>query len=194
MDFKKIEKTLSINNLKENETISISITQGKELNFAWGCMYEWGLPPGHYGRDILIRIAAEFSSKHWVLWSHSDDNSTPNHDAWIAHNINIDKFRFACSKDPIEDLKAAILSPIFKFIVLDGASNLNNTSLAFLHHKAKKLKKIIFIIQPFYLDSKRGSIWCKKRININHDIQKRVLQLKSIKGYEAFDIPVNGNK
>ena len=51
--------------------------------------------------------------------------------------------------------------------MIDSAVDLNDISLAFLRHKAKEFKKIILIIRPYYLSSKKGCVWSNYALTSN---------------------------
>ena len=183
-----MKKAYDLGELSKSNKLNLPLSNSQNIEFCWGAMYEWGLPFGHLGRHIILAMIAELSHKHWILWTHANEESQLNYDSWTAHNINEKTFRVAHTKEPLKDLRAAIISPSFKVIVIDGAKDLNDISLAFLHHKAKELKKLIFVIRPFYLSPKKGCIWSKKRINIDYKVSQNKLLLKSIKGYRDYEI------
>ena len=110
----------------------------------------------NYGRIVIVRMLASLCTDEWILWCHGNSQTKVNHESFLAHGICPDKFRIAYTDRPMNDLRAAILSPKFKFIVIDEAQDLNDLSLAFLHHKAKELKKIVFYHKTLLSELEKG--------------------------------------
>ena len=185
---KGVKKALDLNDLQSKSKIKASISQSKYIELTRGSIYEWGIPWMNYGRIVVVRMIASLNKDEWVLWCHGDTNSSLNHESFIAHGINPDTFRIAYSNKPMKDLRAAILSPKFKFIVIDSAVDLNDISLAFLHHKAKELKKIILIIRPYYLSSKKGCVWSKLRFNVEQKKMHEEITIRGIKGHRNYSV------
>ena len=185
---KGIKKGLDLNELDSRSKLKLSISKTETIEISRGSLYEWGIPAMNYGRIVIVRMLASLCTDEWILWCHGNSQTRVNHESFLAHGICPDKFRIAYTDRPMNDLRAAILSPKFKFIVIDEAQDLNDLSLAFLHHKAKELKKIVFIIRPYYLSSKKGCIWSKLRFNIDHKSMRGKIRVRAIKGHQDYSV------
>ena len=185
---KGIKSGLDLKDLDSSSLMHASISDTQNMTFMKGGIYEWGVPWMESGRIVIVKILKSLCKDEWILWCHGNEDSRLNHESFLAHGINPDRFRIAYTQQPMKDLKAAIVSPMFKFIVIDSASDLNDISLAFLHHKAKELKKTIFIVRPFFLSSKKGSIWSKMRFNIEQKTIHGELNIRSIKGHKNYSL------
>jgi hypothetical protein len=135
----------------------------------FGTIVEIGSPLGRGGRRPLIDfIAAATQGRStplpcWVLWAYSSGQVYPP--AWRAHGVNLSRVCFARSGKPLAQLRPALLSPLFKVIVLDAPTHLSGDDLTFLAHHARLQGKLFIIIRNYMLQRDGHSIWPKLRLN-----------------------------
>lgn len=134
-----------------------------------GTIVEIGSPIGRGGRRPLIAFIAAATRglttavPHWVLWTYSKGQVYPP--AWRAHGVDLSRVCFVRSGSPME-LRPALLSPLFKIIVLDAPTQLSGDDLTFLAHHARLQGKLFILIRNYLLTPDGHSIWPKLRLNI----------------------------
>jgi hypothetical protein len=135
----------------------------------FGSIVELGSPLGQGGRRPLIEFVAAATQGHstpmpcWVLWVYGSGQVYPP--AWRAHGVDLQRICFARSYKPLADLRPALLSPLFKMIVLDAPTQLSADDLTFLAHHVRLQNKLLVLIRNHLLQQDGHSVWPRLRLN-----------------------------
>jgi len=146
-----------------------------------GAITEIGIPVGFSGRTIIADFVSRVTQTDLCLWvnGHSDMRVYPP--AWIARGINPLKWVVANSGQPVRELKASLMQPIFQLLILDMESHqLSAEDIAFISMQARLHHYAVIVIRPFLLSNHRGNTWAKLRINMTP--QRHHIHLSVIKG------------
>ncbi len=160
------------------------VTQFLDGGIRTGTITEWGIPLGCSGRRIIVDFVSQITQHNELcLWvnGHSDLKIHPP--AWISRGVNPLKWVVANATAPVNQLKPAIMQPIFKLLVLDMAAHqLSTEDIAFIGLQARLHRYAVIIIRPHLLSNKRGNAWAKYRINVHP--QGEHLHLSVVKGLQ----------
>ncbi len=141
-----------------------------------GTVIEWGVRPGRGGRRLIVELLARATSapwKLWCLWIGPPHGATTTlgiyPPAWSAAGVDLTRMRFAASEHPVEDLKPALVDPLFKVVVLDAPLRLTSDEAAYLAREARRLQRIVILLRDRELDDARGNVWAKIRVNCRRE-------------------------
>ncbi|MFW7380219.1 MAG: hypothetical protein ACOH5I_15505 [Oligoflexus sp.] len=153
----------------------------------WGELSEWGSPWGGGCREVLLLFLAAAhrqtsTQPYWCLWVHDHTDVSVYPPAWQARGINLKYIRFAVTKKPLQDLKAAFTSSFFKLIILDCTTAIHHDDCCFLAQQARRHRNITIVIRNYFLSPHKGNVWAKTRVNCWHDPLQGNFYLKSVKG------------
>lgn len=150
---------------------------------------EIGIPEGKPGREVLIPFLAKVSQEHLILWVNSLSQLHVYPPAFYAKGVCSNHLIFSNTDTPVASLKPALLSPLFKVIVLDS-SRLSNKDLIFLQQKIREHQQTLIVIRPYFLSNAKGNIWSQLRLNIARMNSKGQYRLRMIKGSVKRDLLV----
>ena len=137
-----------------------------------GTVSEWGVPLGSGGRQVILAFLAQATCGNatrapwWCLWvrpTRADLMVYPP--AWHAAGVDLGRVRFATSARPVDDLKPALADPFFKLVVFDEPERLTDADVAYLSREARRLGRLVLVLQSRWLKAERGTVWAKTRVN-----------------------------
>jgi RecA/RadA recombinase len=137
--------------------------------FPLGSVTEWGLPLGHGGLELLVRLVGRYTQgpdPMWALVSQAAGGLLVMASAWEARGVNLGRLRLTVSDQPVRDLKPALMQPFFKLIVLYAPTKLSADDCAFLARTARTHKRLVWIVRDGWLTPERGNVWARYRINV----------------------------
>lgn len=165
-----------------------------------GAISEWGMPPGQFGRHLLVRFISRIfhsmNSRQFGLWVFSAQDINVYPPSWLAHGVDLNFLCFVRSQRPVTDLKPIFANrhtmsePLFPLIVLDAPQKLVSGDLVFLAASIRKTKQSVWLLRNYLLSSKRGNVWAKIRCNCLFDDAERALTLHFIRGGKPKKIAV----
>lgn len=136
----------------------------------FGAVTEFGMPLGKEGRMLLLRFLVNATrglqiQPIWTLWvsSHPDFSVFPP--AWFAKGVAPSRIVFTQSAAPAQDLKRALINPLFKLIVLDSPRHFSKDDCFFVNTQARYHQQLIILLRNFFLSNKQGNVWAKLRLN-----------------------------
>lgn len=148
---------------------------------------EFGMPLGKEGRVLLLKFLINATRgieirPVWVLWvsSHNDFSVFPP--AWFVKGVSPSRMVFTRSAAPAEDLKRALINPLFKLIVLDSPQRFSRDDCFFVNTQARTNGQLIILLRNFFLSDKRGNVWARLRLNCWKRQSGRNFILKTVKG------------
>ncbi len=131
---------------------------------------EFGMPLGKEGRVLLLKFLVNATQgltmePIWTLWvsSHLDFSVFPP--AWFAKGISPSRIIFTQSTTPAQDLKRAIINPLFKLIVLDSPHRFSKDDCFFVNTQARFNHQLVLLLRNFFLSNNYGNVWAKLRLN-----------------------------
>lgn len=140
--------------------------------FPLGSLTEWGMPLGHGGLELLVRLVARYTQgadPQWGLVSQGAGGLLVMASAWQARGVNLDRLRLTVSDHPVRDLKPILIQPFFKLIVLYSPPKLSAEDCAFLARSARTHKRLIWVVRDRWLTPERGNVWARLRLNVGRD-------------------------
>jgi hypothetical protein len=144
---------------------------------------EWGMPLGRRGRELMLPFLAEVTgAKQMALWIYGHENMMVYPPAFIAAGINSDKMVFTQVSGPLQPMVPALISPLFKMIVLDSPKRFTDRDGFFLRNLAEAHDQKIVLIRNYFLSPKRGSSWARWRINVWNDSLRDGYHFLVVKG------------
>lgn len=145
-----------------------------------GAVTECGMPLGRGGRNLLLPYLR--ATDWWVLWVTRDDDLQPLPVSWLARGIQAERFVFAATQEPLQDLQRVFIRPFFQMIVLDRPARLTRDDCAFLSRQARQQNLTIVLVRDYFLSHTRGNVWAQTRVNAW--TRQDVLVAKSLRGGE----------
>ncbi len=139
---------------------------------------EWGMPPGHSERTLLLHFMA--ASRPLTLWVYSPALSVYP-PAWAAHGVDLKRVRFVSCATPMQTLKPLFLRKVFSLMIFDAPEKLSVADCAFLSHRARMQQQSIVIIRPYRLSNQRGNVWAQMRLNCTRNTRGD-LELVGLRG------------
>ncbi len=128
-----------------------------------GCVVEWGLPPGNFGRRIpVLFLRGEIPP---TVWIHSNADEAVYAPAWASCGIELSRLFFIQSDQPFKQLRPLFLEDTFKIIVIDAPKRCSKGDIAFVAAQARLNRQIIFLIRNHFLSVGRGNAFAQMRIN-----------------------------
>ncbi len=157
---------------------------------------EFGMPLGKEGRILLLKFLVNATrgirmKPIWVLWvsSHSEFSVFPP--AWFVKGISPSRMVFTRSAAPAEDLKRAIINPLFKLIILDSPRHFSRDDCFFVNTQARSNGQLIILLRNFFLSNKRGNVWTRLRLNCWKRQATGEFILKTIRGLPGRQLSVH---
>lgn len=136
-----------------------------------GCLIEWGAPWGDGGRSMLISCLAQAlrglsgSASPWLLWVASQSQLRLYPPAWQACGLDLQRLRYACTTQPLLDLRPLFLEPFFTWMILDSPHPLETQACSYIARQARLLRQVIILIRPYPLRAEAGNPAARWRIN-----------------------------
>jgi hypothetical protein len=160
---------------------------------------EFGMPLGKEGRVLLLKFLVNATrgigmKPLWVLWvsSHSDFSVFPP--AWFVKGVSPSRMVFTRSTAPAEDLKRAIINPLFKLIILDSPQRFSRDDCSFVNTQARSNGQLIILLRNFFLSNKRGNVWARLRLNCWKRQATGDFVLKTIRGLPHRQLHIHEEK
>ncbi len=154
-----------------------------------GAVTECGMPLGRGGRELLLPYlrAATFGrslpSEWWVLWVTRDENLQPLPVSWLARGVKAERFVFAATNEPIQDLQRIFIRPFFQCIVLDRPGRLTRDDCAFISRQARHENLTVILVRDYFLSHTRGNVWAQMRVNAWMRDDESVVRVLRNSGY-----------
>lgn len=151
--------------------------------FPLGSLTEWGMPLGHGGLELLVRLVARYTqgeNPQWGLVTQGAGGLLVMASAWKARGVNLNRLRLTVSDHPVRDLKPVLIQPFFKFIVL-YSPKLSPEDCAFLARSARQHKRLIWVVRDHWLTPERGNVWARMRLNVGRT-QDNELNVELVRG------------
>jgi hypothetical protein len=127
----------------------------------------------------------------WTLWVSSHDDFTVFPPAWFAKGVSPSRIVFTHSEAPAQDLKRAIINPLFKLIVLDSPRRFSKDDCFFVNTQARFNQQVIVLLRNFFLSNKQGNVWAKLRLNCWKQQSSGRFILKTVRGLPQRQISIN---
>lgn len=158
---------------------------------------EFGMPLGKEGRFVLLKFLVNAtcglqSKPFWVLWisSHRDFSVFPP--AWFAKGVSPSRIIFSNAAAPAQELKRAIINPLFKLIILDSPQQFTRDDCFFINSQARFNQQLVILLRNFFLSNKRGNVWAKLRLNCWKQHSHGQFIIKTVKGLSRQQIVIDG--
>lgn len=160
-----------------------------------GDLIEWGIPWGQECRELVLHfISGAHHRPHqnpfWCLWVDNRNTLEVYPPGWKARGVDLSYIRFATCIDPINELKAIFLEDFFKLIILDGFEHIKGEKCQFLAQMARQHRFIVFLLKDRILDSDKGNVWARRRLNVTFDHNRQQYKLIGIKGFSQKSIQI----
>ncbi len=148
---------------------------------------EFGMPLGKEGRVLLLKFLVNATrgiqvKPLWALWVSSHNEFSVFPPAWFAKGVAPSRMVFTQSTAPAQDLKRAIINPLFKLIVLDSPQRFSRDDCFFVNTQARINQQLIILLRNFFLSNNRGNVWAKLRLNCWKRQSTGDFMLRSIRG------------
>lgn len=152
-----------------------------------GDLVEWGIPPGLNGRLIPLQfLKQKIPASVWIYHHHGLAIFASS---WISHGVDLQRLFFACSANPVTELRPLFLEDTFKRIIIDSPKKFSAGDLAFVSRQARKQQQIVFLIRHYFLSPKQGNAYASVRINTWQEKQGR-FSIQVIKGSQSRKITI----
>ena len=152
-----------------------------------GDLIEWGIPPGLNGRLIPLQfLKQEIPASVWIYHHHG---LAVFASSWISHGVDLQRLFFACSANPVTELRPLFLEDTFKRIIIDSPKKFSAGDLAFVSRQARKQQQIVFLIRHYFLSPKQGNAYASLRINTWQEKQGR-FSMQVIKGSQSRKVTI----
>ncbi len=157
---------------------------------------EFGMPLGKEGRILLLKFLVNatqgiLTKPIWTLWVSSHNDFTVFPPAWFAKGVSPSRIVFTQSEAPAQDLKRAIINPLFKLIVLDSPQRFSKDDCFFVNTQARFNQQLIILLRNFFLTNKQGNVWAKLRFNCWKQQGRGRFVLKTVRGLPRRQISVH---
>jgi len=141
-----------------------------EGGIPFGGVTEFGMPLGREGRVLMLKYLINATcgiriKPVWTLWISCHENFQVFPPAWFSRGVSPEKIVFTNSRKPLQDLKRAIINPLFKLIVLDSPPRFSKEDCFFLSRQARENHQLIMLLRHFFLTNRQGNIWANLRMN-----------------------------
>ncbi|MBU2515085.1 hypothetical protein KJ966_27510 [bacterium] len=157
---------------------------------------EFGMPLGKEGRTVLLKFLVNATrglqaKPIWTLWvsSHQDFSVFPP--AWFAKGVSPSRMIFSSAAFPAQELKRAIINPLFKLIVLDSPQRFTREDCFFINSQARFNQQLVILLRNFFLSNKCGNVWAKLRFNCWKQHARGKFIIKTVKGLPRRQIVVD---
>ncbi len=157
---------------------------------------EFGMPLGKEGRTILLKFLVNATrglqlKPIWTLWvsSHRDFSVFPP--AWFAKGVSPSRIIFSNAAAPAQELKRAIINPLFKLIILDSPQRFTRDDCFFINSQARFNQQLVIVLRNFFLSDKCGNVWAKLRLNCWKRHASGQFIIKTVKGLPRKQIVID---
>ena len=157
---------------------------------------EFGMPLGKEGRLLLLKFLVNATrglqiKPVWTLWvsSHPDFSVFPP--AWFARGVSPSRIIFTQSPAPAQDLKRALINPLFKLIVLDSPQRFSRDDCFFVNTQARLNQQLILLLRNFFLSNKQGNVWARLRLNCWKQQRTGLFILKTVRGLPRRQLSIH---
>lgn len=144
-----------------------------------GHIIEWGLPFGHFGRNLPLMYLREH--KPQALWINAHESFKVYPPSWSAFGVDLSKTYFIQHKNPL-DLQSLYFEDSFRFLIIDSPKSFKPSEMAFLRQRAIENRQVMFWIYPFSLSCVRGNPFATVRINGQCVHPKNEFMVRLLKG------------
>jgi hypothetical protein len=156
-----------------------------------GCIVEWGLPPGSFGRRIPVLFLR--GNIPPAVWIYSFSDVAVYAPAWASRGVVLSRIFFIQSDQPFTQLRPIFLEDSFKIIIIDAPRRCSKGELAFAVAQARLNRQIIFLIRNRLLSVRQGNTFAQIRINCSQ-YKNGFYRLDLIKGRRCGKICLSSTR
>jgi hypothetical protein len=179
-----VDATKLKSNQKKLPSTSKKLTASLDGGIPFGTLTEIGAPLGKEGRLLFLTFLSQASKEGmWMLWINGHDQLRIFPPAWFSRGITPENIVFANAQHPTQELQQALLSPLFKVIIIDAPSHtLKKEECAYLCHCARNNKQAIIVLRDFFLTPRLGNTWATLRLNLSKNHFQNRYRIQVVRG------------